>query len=193
MMFFCVKKKYLTPLSNYGNLPKVIEMEKIGRQVFLYDFYGELLTEHQKSVYEDVVLNDLSLSEIAEERGISRQGVHDLIKRCDRILNSYEEKLHLVERFIRTRDDVTRIWELSGGRSAGEVTGGSFQNDEKMDSDLSSVSIVGADTLNSGEADSRTRAGLGLEEECSGVRGFRNLTDVMQEIHRISGRILEEL
>ena len=45
-------------------------MEKIGRQVFLYDFYGELLTEHQKRVYEDVVLNDMSLSEIAEELGI---------------------------------------------------------------------------------------------------------------------------
>ncbi len=90
-------------------------MEKIGRQVLLYDFYGELLTEHQKSVYEDVVLNDLSLGEIAEQRGISRQGVHDLIKRCDKILSSYEQKLHLVERFLKTRADVTRICELSEG------------------------------------------------------------------------------
>ena len=78
-------------------------MEKIGRQVFLYDFYGELLTEHQKHVYEDVVLNDMSLSEIAEELGISRQGVHDLVKRCDKILAGYEEKLHLVERFWKTK------------------------------------------------------------------------------------------
>ena len=78
-------------------------MEKIGRQVFLYDFYGELLTEHQKRVYEDVVLNDMSLSEIAEELGISRQGVHDLVKRCDKILAGYEEKLHLVERFWNVR------------------------------------------------------------------------------------------
>ncbi|MCD7921602.1 MAG: YlxM family DNA-binding protein [Clostridiales bacterium] len=90
-------------------------MEKIGRQVFLYDFYGELLTDHQKSVYEDVVLNDLSLSEIADERGISRQGVHDLVKRCDRILASYEEKLHLVERFFKNRKNVVRIRELSAG------------------------------------------------------------------------------
>ncbi len=88
-------------------------MEKIGKQVLLYDFYGELLTDHQKSVYEDVVLNDLSLGEIAEERGISRQGVHDLVKRCDRILASYEQKLHLVERFIKTRDDVTKICEMT--------------------------------------------------------------------------------
>ncbi len=90
-------------------------MEKIGRQVLLYDFYGDLLTDHQKSVYEDVVLNDLSLGEIAEERGISRQGVHDLIKRCDKILASYEERLHLVERFMKTRDDVTKISEMSAG------------------------------------------------------------------------------
>ena len=55
----------------------------------LYDFYGELLTEHQKEIYEDVVLQDYSISEVAEEKGISRQGVHDLIRRCDRILAGY--------------------------------------------------------------------------------------------------------
>ena len=60
----------------------------------LYDFYGELLNEHQKEIYEDVVFNDMSPSEIAREEGISRQGVHDLIKRCDKILKDYEEKLH---------------------------------------------------------------------------------------------------
>ena len=49
-------------------------MEKIVAQGLLYDFYGELLTEHQRRVYEDVVFNDMSLSEIAEEQEISRQG-----------------------------------------------------------------------------------------------------------------------
>ena len=58
----------------------------------LYDFYGELLNEHQNEIYEDVVFNDMSPSEIAREEGISRQGVHDLIKRCDKILKDYEEK-----------------------------------------------------------------------------------------------------
>ena len=72
-----------------GRVARVIEMEQIGRRVFLYDFYGELLTDHQKEVYGDVVLNDMSLSEIAEEQGISRQGVHDLIRRCDRILSVF--------------------------------------------------------------------------------------------------------
>ncbi len=60
-------------------------MEKIVEQALLFDFYGELLTKHQKQIYEDVVLNDLSLSEAAENYGITRQGVHDLIKRCNRI------------------------------------------------------------------------------------------------------------
>lgn len=78
-------------------------MEKIVQQGLLYDFYGELLTEHQRHIYEDVVFNDLSLSEIAEEQGISRQGVHDLVRRCDRLLKGYEDKLHLVEKFMMTK------------------------------------------------------------------------------------------
>ncbi len=88
-------------------------MEKKVIQTYLYDFYGELLTEHQKSIYEDFVLNDLSLSEIAQERQISRQGVHDLVRRCDRILEDYEEKLHLLERFLRIKEKVGRIQELN--------------------------------------------------------------------------------
>jgi predicted DNA-binding protein YlxM (UPF0122 family) len=86
---------------------------KIVEQSMLYDFYGELLTEHQKNIYEDVVFNDMSPSEIAREEGISRQGVHDLIKRCDKILRDYEDKLHLVERFMQTKKDVELIKKYS--------------------------------------------------------------------------------
>lgn len=89
------------------------DMEKIARQGLLYDFYGALLTEHQRHVYEDVVLYDLSLSEIAEEQGISRQGVHDLIRRCDKLLEGYEEKLHLVEKFDRTKKLAKEIQDLT--------------------------------------------------------------------------------
>ena len=88
-------------------------MKDVYKSSMLYDFYGELLTEHQKEIYEDFILNDYSLGEIAQERGISRQGVHDMVKRCDRILNGYEEKLHLVERFSKTKEDVRRICQLS--------------------------------------------------------------------------------
>ena len=88
-------------------------MEKIVEQGLLYDFYGELLNEHQKTIYEDVVFNDLSLSEIAREQGISRQGVHDMIKRCDKILNGYEEKLGLVSKFLKTKKMVGEIHRLT--------------------------------------------------------------------------------
>ena len=84
-------------------------MEKIVQQGLLYDFYGELLTEHQRRIYEDVVMNDLSLSEIAQEQGISRQGVHDLIKRCNRILEDYESRLHLVEKFVAIKEQIERM------------------------------------------------------------------------------------
>ena len=84
-------------------------MEKIVEQGLLYDFYGELLTEHQKKIYEEAVYNDMSLSEIAEDIGISRQGVHDLIKRCDKILLDYESKLHLVEKFTRIKESIREI------------------------------------------------------------------------------------
>lgn len=88
-------------------------MEKIVVQGFLYDFYGELLTEHQKKIYEDVVYNDYSLTEIAKENGISRQGVHDLVRRCNHILLEYENKLHLVERFMRVKENVSQMEKLS--------------------------------------------------------------------------------
>ena len=93
-------------------------MEKIFEQALLYDFYGELLNEHQKAVYEEYVLDNLSLSEIAQERGISRQGVHDLIKRADKTLNEYESKLQLIRKFMNIKDKVNRINEISVAMTA---------------------------------------------------------------------------
>ena len=61
-------------------------MEKFVERTLLYDFYGELLTKRQQQIYESVVLEDYSLSEVAEELNISRQGVHDMVRRCDRAL-----------------------------------------------------------------------------------------------------------
>ena len=88
-------------------------MESKIELAYLYDFYGELLNEHQRQIYEDFVLNDLSLGEIASEEGISRQGVHDLIKRCSKKLQDYEDKLHLVEKFLRVKEDVAEIHTLA--------------------------------------------------------------------------------
>lgn len=113
----CVKKKHLTPPSLSCMIAKVIAMEEILKQTLLYDFYGELLTEHQKQVYEDVVLNDYSLSEVAQELGISRQGVHDMVKRCNRLLGGYEAKLHLLERFLSLKSKVSGIHKIAEGQS----------------------------------------------------------------------------
>ena len=88
-------------------------MEKIVEQGLLYDFYGELLNEHKRRIYEDAVMNDMSLSEIAQEAGISRQGVHDLIKRCDKTLEDYESRLHLMEKFRIITEKLEEIKQLT--------------------------------------------------------------------------------
>ena len=88
-------------------------MDELLEKSLLYDFYGELLTEHQQAVYQSFVFDDMSLAEVAEEQGITRQGVHDLVKRCDKILQGYEEKLHLVSKFVSIKKKVTRIGELT--------------------------------------------------------------------------------
>ena len=97
-------------------------MEKFVEQTLLYDFLWELLTERQQQVYESVVLEDYSLSEVAEDLGISRQGVHDMIKRCNHTLEEYESRLHLVEKFLCIRKQVQKIKELAVGYNAGEIT-----------------------------------------------------------------------
>ena len=99
-------------------------MEKIVRQNMLFDFYGELLTKHQQDVYRDAVFNDMSLAEVAEEYGISRQAAHDLIRRCDRLLNAYEEKLHMIDRFSDMKDklsDLNKIVEELDGEEADKL------------------------------------------------------------------------
>ena len=88
-------------------------MEKFVEQTLLYDFYGELLTAHQRRIYEAAVFDDFSVSEIARDEGISRQGVHDLIRRCGKILAGYEERLHLVDRFLKIREQVRQIRQLT--------------------------------------------------------------------------------
>lgn len=79
------------------------------RMTMLYDFYGELLTERQKEFYDLYYNNDLSLSEIAENFGISRQGVRDVIVRAEGILTDIEDKTGLVKRFLRMSEHLDAI------------------------------------------------------------------------------------
>ncbi|MDB5085613.1 MAG: hypothetical protein JWN30_2499 [Bacilli bacterium] len=74
-------------------------LEKTTRMNLLYDFYGTLLTSKQRSYMEMYYLEDLSLGEIAGQSNVSRQAVHDHLRRGAAQLLEYEQKLHLVERF----------------------------------------------------------------------------------------------
>lgn len=87
-------------------------MEKIAQMALLADFYGPLLTEKQRNAWDLHFEQDLSLAEIAEVEKTSRQAVHDLLKRTERILLEYEEKLGLVQRFISEREQLLEIGGL---------------------------------------------------------------------------------
>lgn len=88
-------------------------MEKIYERSLLYDFYGELLTEHQKNIFEEVVFDDLSLAEVAESHSTSRQAVHDIVRRATKTLENYENKLGLVHKFLKLTDKVNEIKSLT--------------------------------------------------------------------------------
>ena len=86
-------------------------MEEKIRRGRLYDFYGELLSEHKRKIYELYVIDDLSLTEIADEMGMTKQGVSDQIKRSTTAMDEYESVLRLCERFERIGDRLERIRE----------------------------------------------------------------------------------
>ena len=79
-----------------------MNIEDVTKASLLYDFYGRLLTEKQREVMRLYHEENLSLSEIAQEFSISRQGVHDSLKNAEKALVGYEEKLGLVEKFMRS-------------------------------------------------------------------------------------------
>lgn len=85
------------------------EIEKDLTISFLFDFYGEMLTDIQKRAIEYYYNQDLSLAEIANHSGITRQGVRDAIKRGERQLINYEEKLGLYQRFHQIQDSIDVI------------------------------------------------------------------------------------
>ncbi len=88
-------------------------MDNLLNKSLLFDFYGELLNGYQKEIYEDYTFNDLSLAELGEQHNITRQAVFNIIKRCDKKLSDYEEKLHLVEKFLEIREMAREILDIS--------------------------------------------------------------------------------
>jgi len=102
-----VREKYFT----HG----VEVMDKLLEITLLYDFYGELLTDKQKSVTELYYLNDFSLHEIAAEHGITRQAVLDMLKRTEKLLNQYEQKLGLVGKYLDQKKKLDKITQEMNG------------------------------------------------------------------------------
>ena len=87
-------------------------MDERFRQSLLYDFYGELLSEHQKDVYSAAIFDDMSYSELADEFGCTRQAAFDLIRRTNQKLEGYEKRLGLVTRFTEAKGNNQAVTEL---------------------------------------------------------------------------------
>ncbi len=79
-------------------------MEEKVRLAYLFDFYGELLNSKQREIFEAFVFQDLSLQEMADESGVSRQAIHDKVRRSIHALEEYEEKLGLLEKNRRINE-----------------------------------------------------------------------------------------
>jgi uncharacterized protein len=89
-------------------------LEKTNRMNYLYDFYQALLTPKQSSYMALYYLDDYSLGEIAEEYDVSRQAVYDNIKRTEAMLEEYEEKLLLFEKFQKRSELISKLKERIG-------------------------------------------------------------------------------
>ena len=86
-------------------------LEKVVKIGMLFDFYGNLLTDKQQNYFSMYYLQDFSLKEIAEQFKVSRQSVHDILKRTEQVLNDYEEKLGLLKNFTEEEDLVLEIYD----------------------------------------------------------------------------------
>ena len=82
-------------------LKEIVELTR------LYDVYGSLLSDHKKEIFESYVLDNYSLGEIADQVGMSRQGVRDIVKRCSKELVEYEEKTG----FLKKLDELSELIE----------------------------------------------------------------------------------
>ncbi|HWI60293.1 MAG TPA: YlxM family DNA-binding protein [Symbiobacteriaceae bacterium] len=86
-------------------------LKDLENMALLFDFYGALLTERQQELMQAYYLEDLSLAEIAGEGGVSRQAVHDLIKRAEASLQEYEERLGFVREYRQRQERLARLEE----------------------------------------------------------------------------------
>ena len=103
-------------------------MDRILEITLLYDFYGDLLTEKQKQIFDMHFQEDLSYGEIGEILNISRQAAYDRVKSVERQLCKYEEKLMLMSKFSKGRECLENIEGILKKR-VNEDVGQEFQRD----------------------------------------------------------------
>ncbi|MFS0637450.1 putative DNA-binding protein [Mesobacillus foraminis] len=108
-------------------------LEKTTRMNYLYDFYQALLTPKQQSYMSLYYLDDYSLGEIAEEYDVSRQAVYDNIKRTEAMLEEYEEKLMLFQKFQERKNLIARMKENLTQDADLEALSGLIAEIEKLD------------------------------------------------------------
>ena len=121
------KEKYLTR--------EAPGMDEAVFRTMLFDFYGELLTDKQREYFDLHYNEDLSLAEIAQSEGITRQGVWDIIRRGEDTLRRYESKTGLVARFARERQLLDRLQDRLD-RLTPLVSGEAADTAEEMRKDL---------------------------------------------------------
>ena len=105
----------------------------------LYDYYGNLLKENQATIIDMYYNLDYSLSEIAEEMSISRQGVHDALKRAEKNLTEYEQKIKLHDKYVKFSEAAENIIQLS-----------SIIDDEEYKDIIEKIKLEAAKIINEG-------------------------------------------
>lgn len=113
-----------------------VAMDKTLRDSLLMDFYGELLPKRQKDVIKLYFEEDFSLSEIAEEFGITRQGVHDALKKGQQSLAEYEKCLGLIQRFQDQRKKIRDLHKELENIIANKQGHGSLEDNLKKIKEL---------------------------------------------------------
>lgn len=114
--------------------------QKSIEMVLLFDFYGNMLTDKQKEFFDLYYNHDLSLAEIAENEGITRQGVRDAIVRARNILSEFEEKLGLYERYGNIDDSLEKV--LKYAENIKTINATNFSNNAIDDRATDIIEIV---------------------------------------------------
>lgn len=118
--------------------------DKILQMNLLFDFYGQLLTERQQDILQLYYIDDLSLGEISEQLSISRQAVYDTMKRAEKLLFEYEEKLGLVRKFTYKKSQTEKIINIAKKLEKNILQ---LTNDKSILQDIEEVKSIAYDIL----------------------------------------------